>query len=250
MPVVLLAVAITAVLAVIARRSMEAGEAPYDAEDQSAGDTPMDFDEETTGDFGYAWRPSPNKSSRGGAKATTLVWHYTAGKTGRGAIDWLCNPDAKASAHFVIDRDGTITQLVSCADAAWHAGNNAINKTSIGVEVVNVGFVVPDGDGGWKAPDGSRWTPDGVQPVQASTRFPNGLVVTQYWVPYTAAQLRAMKELQAKLAFSGWRTVLRDQRGHEDIAEPYGRKQDPGPLFPWAQLASFDDTKQRVTKVV
>lgn len=39
------------------------------------------------------------------------------------------------SVHFCIDNDGTIYQLVDMNNAAWHAGNRAINHNSIGVEI-------------------------------------------------------------------------------------------------------------------
>ncbi len=50
------------------------------------------------------------------------------------ALNWLVNPHADASAHFLICRDGRIYQLVRVADAAWHAGNPYINRHSIGIE--------------------------------------------------------------------------------------------------------------------
>lgn len=38
------------------------------------------------------------------------------------------------SAHYVVGRDGHITQMVQDADAAWHAGNWTYNRQSIGIE--------------------------------------------------------------------------------------------------------------------
>jgi N-acetylmuramoyl-L-alanine amidase len=40
-----------------------------------------------------------------------LVFHFTAGSSAEGSVEWLCNPDATASAHIVVGRDGKITQL-------------------------------------------------------------------------------------------------------------------------------------------
>ncbi len=42
--------------------------------------------------------------------------------------------EEKVSAHYFIDRDGTIYQLVDPKDITWHAGNKAVNKRSIGIE--------------------------------------------------------------------------------------------------------------------
>lgn len=51
------------------------------------------------------WQATPNIGHA--IRPEIIVLHETAGRlNSRGAIDWLCNPAAKASAHFVIDRDG------------------------------------------------------------------------------------------------------------------------------------------------
>ena len=68
------------------------------------------------------WVPSPNHSSREGFDIEGSVVHYTAGGRASGSVSWLCNPSARASAHFVIARDAKITQLVDLERAAWHAG--------------------------------------------------------------------------------------------------------------------------------
>jgi hypothetical protein len=44
------------------------------------------------------------------------------------------NPKAQASANYVVADTGQITQMVRDMDIAWHAGNWAINRESIGVE--------------------------------------------------------------------------------------------------------------------
>ncbi|ETW95662.1 MAG: hypothetical protein ETSY1_29680 [Candidatus Entotheonella factor] len=59
-----------------------------------------------------AFKRSPNQSS-GVIVPEYLVIHYTAGSSAAGAISWLTNPKAKASAHLVISRSGEITQLVA-----------------------------------------------------------------------------------------------------------------------------------------
>lgn len=51
----------------------------------------------------------------------TIVLHTTLGNIA-GTISHLTNPTTDVSAHFVIDREGNITQLVSLLKAAWHAG--------------------------------------------------------------------------------------------------------------------------------
>jgi hypothetical protein len=63
----------------------------------------------------------PTTSRRTGAQAVVLAWQ----REGR-----------VASAHYVIDRDGTTTQMVREANVAFHAGH--VNRDSIGIEHADV----------------------------------------------------------------------------------------------------------------
>ena len=51
------------------------------------------------------FKTSPNKSSRHGTAVHLVVVHDTEGGY-QGAISWLCNPKAQASAHVVLREDG------------------------------------------------------------------------------------------------------------------------------------------------
>lgn len=57
-----------------------------------------------------------------------FVIHGTLGNYA-GAIDWLCTPASKrtpvsySSAHYVIAKNGNITQLADIKTRTWHAGN-------------------------------------------------------------------------------------------------------------------------------
>jgi N-acetylmuramoyl-L-alanine amidase len=75
-----------------------------------------------------AQRPTPNRG--GPLKVDYLVMHYTAALSAAGAISWLCNPAAKASAHLVIAQDGTVTQLAPLNVVCWHAGKSTWAKRS------------------------------------------------------------------------------------------------------------------------
>ncbi|MGL4438255.1 MAG: N-acetylmuramoyl-L-alanine amidase, partial [Bosea sp. (in: a-proteobacteria)] len=96
-------------------------------------------------------------SPNGGAALTPtyLIMHYTAGMTAAGAINWFKNPEAEASAHLVIDRDGKITQMMPFNKVAWHAGISSwqgltgFNRHSIGIEIVNAGKLNRNGAGKW-----------------------------------------------------------------------------------------------------
>ncbi|CAF1119982.1 unnamed protein product [Rotaria sordida] len=52
-------------------------------------------------------------------KIKGVVLHGTAGPN---AVQWFKNPKAKVSAHYVVEKDGRVIQMVSEDDTAWHAG--------------------------------------------------------------------------------------------------------------------------------
>ena len=108
----------------------------------------------------YPFRRSPNQSG-GTIEPEYLVMHYTAGASAESSVDWLTNPDAKASAHLVVSRAGEITQLVAFNRKAWHAGvsrwagRNGVNSFSIGIELANSGVLNRQG-GGWRTEWGAE----------------------------------------------------------------------------------------------
>jgi len=77
---------------------------------------------------------SPNHSSRAGADIDTIVVHYTTAGKVSGTIEWFKNPESQVSAHYIIDKNGDIYQMVKDTDKAWHAKH--ANRTSIGIEHV------------------------------------------------------------------------------------------------------------------
>lgn len=168
---------------------------------------------------------SPNRGGR--LEPRYLVIHYTAGRDAAGSIRWLSDEAARASAHLVIARDGTVTQLVPFDQVAWHAGVSrwngvqGLNRHSIGIELDNAGKLERKG-GRWCAWFGDAFEEDEV--MVATHRHddrPCG------WHLYPPAQLDATLEVaRALIRTYGLREVL----GHEDISP--GRKSDPGPAFP------------------
>jgi N-acetylmuramoyl-L-alanine amidase len=94
---------------------------------------------------------SPNFNDRaGGIQPTILILHYTGTSTGQEAEDYYMNTktDPKAgpiSPHYMIERDGSVTQFVEEGKRAFHAGKSwwngetDINSHSIGIELVNPG---------------------------------------------------------------------------------------------------------------
>lgn len=146
--------------------------------------------------------PSPNHEPRPRG-VDMLVLHYTGMPTGRAALERLCDPAAKVSAHYLIDEDGSVYALVPEDRRAWHAGVSFwagatdINDRSIGVELVNPGH---------------EWG----------------------YRPFPEAQMTALEALAQDIM---GRHGIAPARvlGHSDVAPR--RKQDPGELFDWPRLA-------------
>ena len=149
-------------------------------------------------------RLSPNHDERAdGASVDILLLHYTGMPTGEAALERLCDPEAKVSAHYLIDEAGDVSRLVPEERRAWHAGvahwagESDINGRSIGIELVNPGH-----EFGYRA-------------------FPE-------------AQMRALAALANDILL---RHPIPPERvlAHSDVAPI--RKQDPGEKFDWAWLA-------------
>lgn len=59
-----------------------------------------------------------------------LVLHGTAGG---GTVSWFQNSASQVSAHYVVEQDGRVVQMVSEDDTAWHNGNSS---TSYYIETI------------------------------------------------------------------------------------------------------------------
>lgn len=175
---------------------------------------------------------SPN--SGGIYRPEYLVMHYTAATTAESAISWFKTPIAQASAHLVIGRDGAVTQCAPFNVVTWHAGKSqwkgiiGLNKSSIGIELVNAGKLVKVGDRFICAVDRKVIDPDDV--IKATHK---NETTENYWQEYTARQMEVTFEISALLVKQ---YSLKDVIGHEDISPI--RKSDPGPAFPMASLRS------------
>lgn len=147
--------------------------------------------------------PSPNFNDRKANHVDMIIMHYTGMKTAEDALNRMCDPESEVSAHYMIDEDGTVYVLVEEDKRAWHAGvsywegRNDINSHSIGIELVNPGH---------------EW---------GYREFPN-------------IQIQALIELCHDI-FKRHPIKPEYVLGHEDVAPT--RKQDPGELFPWRELA-------------
>jgi N-acetylmuramoyl-L-alanine amidase len=159
-----------------------------------------------------------------------LVMHFTNGASAMSSIDfWKSRAARGAEAHVVVDRDGTIYQILPFNEQADHAGTSRwndpntgkryqeLNRCSIGIEFANAGE---------DAALAKRWSK--LPPVVA--RHKNGGPVLS-WERYTPEQIAAAKEI-AKALVNHYH--LDDVVGHDDIAPQ--RKIDPGPAFPLDEI--------------
>jgi len=151
-------------------------------------------------------RPSPNHDARARA-VDLLVIHYTGMEPAERALAWLCDPQSKVSAHYLIDQQGAVTRMVAEDRRAWHAGvawwrvgpneSDDVNSRSIGIELANPGHEFGYED------------------------FPE---------PQLAALIELATGILGRHAIAPRNVVA-----HSDVAP--GRKIDPGERFPWPRLA-------------
>lgn len=141
-----------------------------------------------------------------GPRVDLLILHYTV-------LDFPTSlrvlTQQEVSSHYLVDIDPpTIYRLVDEDQRANHAGvsfwqrRHLLNTSSIGIEIVNRGYV--------------------------------DTAAGRVYTPYPPAQIEAVVGLVRDIVK---RYDIKPDRvlGHSDIAP--GRKQDPGPLFPWKRLA-------------
>jgi hypothetical protein len=108
---------------------------PADLEEQ----VPMAFAAEYPGAARFVPAAAGNFQPWAGAAPRAIrriVIHITDASTLNGTVRWFQDQRARVSAHYVIDRDGTVVQMVRHADVAWHARGS--NTESIGIEHVAV----------------------------------------------------------------------------------------------------------------
>lgn len=177
-----------------------------------------------------------------------LVAHYTATDTASSAIDWFLNtssnPD-RIAAHIVLDTDGKITQLVPFNRKANHAGTSTwdgvdfFNSHSIGIEIVNPGFVEKLANGSFRRRTGEdknkkpifKTYPDtdAVRIMKANHKHKFWTdKENQWWFRFPEEQLQSLYKL-SKVLFETYHLI--NVVGHDDISP--ARKPDPGPAFPW-----------------
>lgn len=136
-------------------------------------------------------------------------WNYEDGRLGRSvdkivihvaqgsyasAMNWFQNEAAGTSAHYTVrSADGVVGQSVGEENAAWHAGNEEYNLTSVGIE--HEGFV-----------DDPSWFTDAM--YRSSARLA-AYLCNKYGIPVDRAHII----------------------GHNEV--PGADHTDPGPYWDW-----------------
>jgi N-acetyl-anhydromuramyl-L-alanine amidase AmpD len=158
--------------------------------------------------FVPASRANYHPSNRS-ARAIRLIVVHTIEGTYGGAIAWFRNPRARASANYVVGRDGRITEMVAPWNVAWHAGNSWVNAHSLGIE--HEGYA-------------------GIPRL------------------YTDAEYRSSARLVASLLRrSRLRADRGHVIGHAEVPDPYHRGQfggfahhtDPGRFWNWSRYMAY-----------
>lgn len=144
------------------------------------------------------WVPSPNHDMR---RPVLIVLHYTNQHSVQESLDTLrtANRGGPVSAHYLVGADGHIYQLVSDQLRAWHGGPGRWG-TITDINSASIGIEL-DNDG-----------------------------ATPFAQPQIDSLIRLLGDLTTRLRIPRTQIV-----GHQDFAP--ARKDDPGPLFPWQQLA-------------
>ena len=146
--------------------------------------------------------PSPNWNERQ-LPISMLVLHYTDMVGKDAALERMCDPEAGVSAHYLVEEDGTIIQLVDEDKRAWHAGKSSwrgvhdVNSASIGIELDHPGH-------------------------------------TNGYRPFADAQIEALIPLVHSIV-KRHDIPRANVVAHSDIAPD--RKVDPRESFPWGRLA-------------
>ncbi len=144
------------------------------------------------------WVPSKNYDQR---RANLIVLHFTEEDSVEQSLNTLRtrNSGGRVSAHYLIGKDGHIYQLVSDQDRAGQAGAGSWG-TITELNSASIGIEI-DNDG--------------------HSAFP---------APQIDSLLALLDDLCKRLHIPRQSII-----GHQDLAPT--RKPDPGPLFPWKQLA-------------
>ncbi len=175
-------------------------------------------------------------SSGGRQLARVIILHDTADRPTRSqdTVSWFANKKCRVSAHVVVGRDGSVTQMVDFDRKAWHAGRSSfkgrrgVNSFGVGIEIDNPGKL---------SKSGRAWfTGRKEKPISGIEKASTKQHGSGYWLPYTPEQVETVIEICKSLVKEY--PTIKDISTHWEISP--GRKIDTNPLFP------VDDVKTAV----
>lgn len=188
------------------------------------------------------------KNIGGKIKPTVLVLHDTAGRLEKyNSANYLLDAPRGVSVHFVLERDGTLTQQVPTNRRAGHAGESEyhnvpdVNNFSIGIEIVNPGRMTAVGNGLART-----WF---KQTFNMAEHEIHEIETPEHgrgaWMDYTPEQLDTLETFLPSLF--DYVPTLEDIVPHWYISP--GRKFDTNPLFPLesikARVLGRDDLQEQ-----
>lgn len=176
----------------------------------------------------------PTKNKGGIIKPRYIVLHDTASPlSDAGDIDWLARSSPNSSAHFVVSREGKVTQLAPTNVKTWHAGRSKwkglsnMNDYAIGIEIDNPGALSRIADGIY-AGGATRIMGELASEVEQKATHAHG---SAYWLHYTRAQIEVVAGMCRAIAA---KYPIEEILTHWLISP--GRKIDTNPLFPLEQV--------------
>jgi N-acetylmuramoyl-L-alanine amidase len=174
----------------------------------------------------------PGFSSAAGNTRTYVAIHYPATDTLAKTFSAL---KPSKCYHIVIDRNGDLHQLASFDRTGAHSGFSdwkgveRLNGHSIAISLQNVGAVQKSGTT-FVSEGGMTFAAADV--MQARPRLPTSGTGLRFWERFRPAQLDACEAVVRALVAT-YPTLI-DCVGHDEIS--MGRRDDPGPDFPWARF--------------
>lgn len=181
-------------------------------------------------------------ASGGEIKPEGILLHDTAGNLSKGnVVSYFASKACSVSAHFVVELDGSVTQMVPLNRQANHAGKSSwdgvanCNKRFVGIEIVSPGKMERRGDEACLIyRDNGKERIISRYPLAECREF-NTPEHKQGWgLPYTPEQIETVKDLCKAIAQA---YPIKWVLGHYQVSP--GRKVDVTPLFPMEEVRAY-----------
>ncbi len=175
-------------------------------------------------------------------KPELVVVHDTAGNLVKGnVVKYFASASCSVSAHFVVERDGSFTQMVPMNVQANHAGASIwngrknCNKYAIGIEIVNPGMMVRRGEKVvlvYREQRGERIV--GSYSLGECEEVNTPEHGHGWCLPYTPEQIKTVKQLCKAICAE---YSIKEIVAHWHISPK--RKVDTNPLFPMEEVREY-----------